>query len=66
MNKEIENKINEYEKHFKSQYSMFMAHEDIISEIDYCIENNITQYDKVKAEFIKDGMTEEEFKEILF
>jgi hypothetical protein len=66
MNKEIENKIKEYEDYFKSQYSMFMAPEDIIAEIDYCIKNNISQYEKVKAEFLKTGMTEEEFNEILF
>ena len=66
MNKEIENKIKEYEDYFNSQYSMFMTHEDIIAEIDYCIKNNINQYDKVKADFLKTGMTEEEFNEILF
>jgi len=65
----IDKKMQEYEKHFDDLYSMFMSpntEEEIIKEIDYCIKNNIGQYEKVKAEYMATGMTEEEFEEIYF
>lgn len=62
-------KFYEYREHFGDGYSFYMApgsEDAIIAEIEYCIKNNISQYDKVKAEFMNNGMTEEEFKQINF